>query len=245
MKAVVSIYIHEKESYSYSSKDFSGYRDFDSQIKALIFMRENKLPLKAEFIDKKIGLAIYHAYEFSHNENRTFAETIFNHGRSEYENLYWEKKREEENKARKKAGFIYHKKYEEMTPDDYKGKLSKSLTDEVMQYLSSGGCHGYLGHSWRKLSHDLIVEKIVKKVKFFVNDKEVDKWTILGTWLTSSDARHWMDSQEETSDKEFEVAFKSNLTSILKRGYVYSLPEHTGTLKSTNTLLNEFVFEVK
>ncbi len=245
MKTVVSIYIHEKESYSYSFKDFSGYKEFDSEKEALIFMKENKLPLRTEFKDKKLGLTIYHVIEFSHNQNRTFSESIFNHGRSGYENLYWEKKSEEENKARKKAGFVYHKKYDDMTPADYKGKLSKSLTDEVMEYLSSGGCHGYLGHSWRKLSHDLIIEKIVKKSKFFVDGVEVDKWSVLGTWLTSSDARHWMDSREDETNEEFESAFKSSLSYILGRGYIYSLPEHEGTMGSTNKLSNDFVFEVK
>ncbi len=245
MKTVVSIYIHEKESYSYSSKDFHGNLEFDTELEALNFIKDNNYSVKSEEKNKKLGVHILYIPDEKYNRGRNLAEKLFNVGSSPIETMYWEYKRTEENKARKKAGFVYHKKYEEMTPSDYKGKLSKSLTNEVMEYLSHGGCHGYLGHSWRKLSHDLIIEKIVKKSKFFVDGLEVDKWPVLGNWLTSSDARHWMDSREDETEKEFESAFKSSLSYILGRGYIYSLPEHEGTMNSTNKLSKDFVFEVK
>ena len=130
-----------------------------------------------------------------------------------------------------------------MTPSDYLGNLSKSLTEFVREYIGHGHPSGYLGHSCRKFSHDKIVEKIVSKISMSVNGTEANVWETLGTWLTSSDARHWMDSVEDKNLKEFKKAFGRYAETALKLGYVYMLPEHEGTMVSTHELMDNLNFE--
>jgi hypothetical protein len=59
-------------------------------------------------------------------------------------------------------------------------------------------------------------------------------------WLTSSDARHWMDSVEDESNSVFKSKFEANLSNIFNRGFIYSLDEHEGSLKSTQELLTKY-----
>lgn len=241
MKTSVIVNVHAEGSHTFSSKNFNGYKDFSTEKQALKFIKDNNLNdyLGEEFVNKKLGKIIY-LKTMEYNKNRSWFESVFDKGFSELANLYWEEERRKENEQRKKEGYIYCKKYEEMTPEDYKGSLNLSLTEEVLKYISSGGVFGYLGHSFRKHAHDKIIEKLFSHARFFLREKELNIWGILGTWLTSSDARHWMDSVEDLSNKEFSLKLAEKADDILTLGFLYNLDEHGGSYASTTKLRAEY-----
>jgi len=234
MKTSVIVNVHAEGSHTFSSKNFNGYKDFSTEKQALEFIKYNNLSkyLGEEFVNKKIGKIIY-LKTVEYNKNRSWFESIFDNGFSELANSYWEEERRKENEQRKKEGYIYCKKHEEMTPEDYKGSLNLALTEDVIKYISSGGVFGYLGHSFRKHSHDKMIEKFFSHARVFYESKELNVWGLLGVWLTSSSARHWMDWVEDSTDNEFLKSLSEKAEEILKLGFVYDHEDHKGTYSDT------------
>jgi hypothetical protein len=168
-------------------------------------------------------------------------ESIFKSGFSKNADLYWRNKEKKDNEKREKSGYVVFKDHKSMKSKDYKGNLEKSLTKYVRDYIGSSGVFGYLGHNARKFSHDTYIEKEFGKIEVYLDGEKLDKWEILGVWLTSSDARHWMDSREDETLAEFKKSFSGYVSTIAKLGYIYNLPDHEGSAASTHDLWAEYV----
>ena len=241
-KSVVIVAVHKESKNSYQSGNFYGYQEFDSEKDALLFILDNKIQkIETQYENEKLGIKLIYLKTFEYGQELSRMKNLFNAGHSTYADMYWEEDERVKNLKRKSLGFIRHKKYDDMKGSDFVGNLKYSLTEQVKQYINSSIVAGYLGHSWRKLAFDKIIEKVVKKVTMTVDGVEVDKWQFIGSWLTSSDARHWMDWKEEDENlKEFEQRFKESLRGILEKGFIYSLPEHKGTYHSTLELSDAY-----
>jgi len=245
MKTVVIISIHNSHKNCYSSKDFDGYKDFDAQKEAKEFIKLNNFEIKDVYIDSELDIRLIHLMSYEYNRNRTKAEQLFIKGYSEDSKKYWEKQEAIRNTYRKEEGFIYCKKIDEMTAEDYKGSLEKALTKTTINYISSGVVAGYLGHSARKHEYDKYIEEVINNVTISVDDLKVNKWDILSTWLTSTDARHWMDSVEDMDIEKFKIKFNNYIPELMTTGYIYSLKEHRGTYKSTMELEGIYANRIK
>jgi len=236
LKTVVIISVHAKSNNTYSSADFNGYKEFALMKEAEEFIKENGFIKNKTYIDSELDLNLIYLETYTFNRNRDKIEKLFTDGLSPDALVYCDKQEDIRNAQKKIDGFIYCKKYEEMTSEDYKGSLNKSLTQTTIDYISSGVVAGYLGHSARKHEHDKYIEEIIDKIIITVDCVEVDKLEIFSIWLTSSDARHWMDSVEELELDEFKVKLNDYIPELMSTGYIYSLKEHKGTYKSTMEL---------
>lgn len=246
-KVAIIVAVHKESKNSYQSGNFYGYQEFDSEKDALSFILDNKIQkIETQYENEKLGIKLIYLRTFEYGQELSRMKNLFNAGHSTYADMYWEEDERVKNLKRKSLGFIRHKKYDDVKDSDFVGGLKYSLTEQVKQYINSGIVSGYLGHSWRKLAFDKIIEKVVKKVTMTVDGVEVDKWQFIGSWLTSSDARHWMDYKEEDENlKEFEQRFTEELFGILKKGFIYSLPEHEGKYSSTVKLSNDYNLRIE
>lgn len=138
------------------------------------------------------------------------------------------------------------KEYDEMTMEDYKGSLNKSLTKDVLEYITPAkGIFGYLGSTARTHRHDETIEQIFENIIVTLDNKSLDKWKALGSWLTSTDARHFMDSIEDESIEVFKQKIKEYSFNIIIQGFIYDLPEHKGTWGSTIRLQKIYKDRIK
>lgn len=244
MKTALIANVHIGRESTFQTGDYHGYKNFSSEGKAEKFILDNDLDeywnTEETYIDNELGINLIYLKTQTYNHNRERFESLFDEGFSKLAQKYWDNQEKRENQKREKQGFVRHKKHDEMKTKDYIGNLDQALTSYVKQYISSSGVFGYLGHSWRKYAHDDIIEKVFRKVSVKLDGEELDKWDLLGIWLTSSDARHWMDSVEDTSLTNFKKNFVSYIPSIVKLGFVYGLDNHEGTFGSTRTLLTEY-----
>ena len=236
MKTVVIASVHNEEKNCYSSKDFNGYKDFDSMKDALEFMRENSFIKNRIYTDYELKLNLIYLETYTFNRNREKIEKLFTDGISPDALAYCDKQEDIRNAQKKIDGFVFCKRYDEMTSEDYKGSLEKALTKTTIDYISSGVVAGYFGHSVRKHEHDKYIEEIIDKIIITVDGVEVDKLKIFSIWLTSTDARHWMDSIEDLELEDVKVKLNNYIPELMTTGYIYGLKEHKGTLKSTMEL---------
>jgi hypothetical protein len=240
MKSIVIISVHQSSKNCFSSQDYNGYQVFESAKEARDFIKENRFTTNNMYSDKELGFNLFYLTDYEYNSRRKEIETLFIKGYPQETESYWNKQDDIRNEQRKIDGFVSHKKYGTMTADDYKGSLKNTLTEITLQYINSGLVCGYLGHSARKYEHDVIIEKLFENVAITVDGNEVNKWDVLSTWLTSTDARHFMDSMEDLNNEEFEAKFKEYIPELLEIAYIYSLPEHKGTLRSTIDLKQQY-----
>jgi len=238
MKTVVIVSVHNGNNNCYSSKDFNGYKDFNSMKDALKFMKENSFVKNRIYTDDELKLNLIYLETYTFNRNRDKIEKLFTDGLSPDALVYCDKQENIRNAQKKIDGFVFCKKYNEMTSEDYKGNLEKALTKTTIDYISSGVVAGYFGHSARKHEHDKYIEEIIDKIIITVDGVEVDKLEIFSIWLTSSDARHWMDSIEDLELEEFKLKLNNCIPELMTTGYIYSLKEHKGTYTSTMELNN-------
>lgn len=246
MKTIVVVSVHHQARYIYSSKDFNGYRMFNSLTEANEFIDKYELTPKSYYVDKDLGINIVYIKSFEYDNRRGEMEILFIEGLSEDVESYWNKQGDLKNEKKRKQGYVIHKDVRKLTLEDYKGSLSENLlTDITMNYISSSIVCGYLGHSARKHIYDKIINDIIKNVIVTIDGQEINKWNLISTWLTSTDARHYMDQMEGKTNEEFYNAFIKKLNDIMKLGYVYSLDEHEGTWGSTENLLNKYENRIK
>ena len=238
MKTVVIISVHAEKKNCFSSKDFNGYKDFENEVLAHAFIKSNSFSVNEVCIDYELDIRLIYLTSLQYNRNRELAEQLFTEGLSEDSLKYWDKQEEIRNVTRKEEGFVFCKRYDEMTSEDYKGSLEKALTKTTIDYISSGVVAGYFGHSARKHEHDQYIEEIIDKIIITVDGVKVDKLEIFSIWLTSSDARHWMDSIEDLELEEFKLKLNNCIPELMTTGYIYSLKEHKGTYTSTMELNN-------
>jgi hypothetical protein len=245
MKTVVIISVHNEEKNCFSSKDFNGYKDFENEDLAHAFIKSNKFDVNETCIDDELNIRLIYLSHFQYNKNRELAKQLFIEGSSEDAQKYWDKQEEIRNNHRKEEGFIYCKKYDEMAAEDYKGSLKKALTQDTIEYISHKGVFGYLGHSARKHEHDKYIEKVIENVIMTVDGVKVNKWEALSSWLSSKDARHWMDSIEDLHMVHFKEKFDNYVSELMTLGYIYNLKEHTGSYKSTMELEDKYAARTK
>ena len=245
MKTTVIISVHNTTRNCFSSSDFNGYREFNSEKDASNFIKENKFAVNKTYIDLELNFKLVYIMILEYNRERENVKQLFVKGFSEDARKYWDKQENIKNSQRKEEGFIYCKKFDDMITEDYKGALQNALTDITISYISSKIVAGYLGHSFRQLEHDKHIEEIINNVTVTVNNYEVNKWDILSTWLTSSDARHWMDSVEDTDIEQFKEKFNACIPELVLLGYIYSLDEHQGTYASTIKLKEKYKDKIK
>ena len=245
MKTVVIISVHTEEKNCYSSKDFNGYKDFENEELAHKFIKVNSFSINEACIDYELDIRLIYLAHLQYNRNRELVEQLFIKGSSEDALKYWDKQEEIRNATRKEEGFVYCKKYDQMTAEDYKGSLEKALTQDTIDYISYGVVAGYLGHSARKHEHDKYIEKIIENIIMTVDDIEVNKWDTLSSWLSSTDARHWMDSVEDLHMIQFKEKFNNYVSELMTLGFIYGLEEHKGTYTSTMELEEKYANRIK
>lgn len=122
---------------------------------------------------------------------------------------------------------------------DFNGGFSKDiLGNEILKkYIGIGkGVFGYIGHSIRTKNLDKYLEATFFK-KFFDIENCFD---VFCTWLTSTDGRDFGDSLENYSFNEQQIKIDKYINSIFEIGFIYSRPEHDGTLGSTNKLREKY-----
>lgn len=243
MKTIAIVRVHSQGQYTMTSKDFVGYKKFSSVESFNKFIKSaDNIDITARYVDKENGVKIIYLKPFTYGENMDWAKKNFKAGSCKEIEVYWNNVDKEYYEKRARGGYVSCKPSKDMKPEDYRGKLLLSLTPSVLEYLSEGLPFGYLGHSFRKLSHDKLLEKIVKNSDVYIDNAIISndlKWEIFGVWLTSSDARHWMDSREGQTLAEFEDCVREDIARIMKLGYIYGLEEHNGSLGSTMELSKE------
>jgi len=245
MKTTVIISVHATTRNSFTSSDFNGYRDFNTENDASKFIDGHKLAVKEVYFDPELNLKLIYLTTLEYNKDREKIKQLFVKGFSEDARKYWDKQEDIKNIQRKIEGFIYCKKFDDMTVEDYKGALKDALTDITIKYISNKGVFGYLGHGFRQLEHDKHIEKVFNNITVTLDDSEINKWDILSTWLTSSDARHWMDSVEDTDIEQFKEKFNAYISELVLLGYIYNLDEHQGTYASTMKLSEKYKNRIK
>ena len=240
MKTTVIISVHTTVRNSFTSSDFNGYRDFNTENDASKFISEHNFAVKEVYFDPELNSKLIYLTTLEYNKNREKIKQLFVKGFSEDARKYWDKQENINNTQRKMEGYIYCKKYEDMTIEDYKGALKDALTNTTLNYISNKGVFGYLGHSFRQLEHDKHIEKVFNNLTVTLDDSEINKWDILSSWLTSSDARHWMDSVEDKLMVQFREKFNDYIPELVLLGYIYNLDEHQGTYASTMKLSEKY-----
>jgi hypothetical protein len=234
MKTIIIANVHKGGQGTYTSRDYKGYKEFNESNEAFKFIQNNKLDIKNKYYDEKCGIVLIYITYF-YDKNLAKINKLFEEGESEYENIYWTKEDEIENLKRKEQGYVV---CGELT--DYKGNLQKTLTQNLLSKLNYGYLGGYLGHSFRQLEHDIIIEKIFNNVTVLIDNVEFNKWEILSYWVTSVDGRHWMDLVDGCNNDDFEQKFIEHISDLVKSAFICALPEHNGTYASTIELLKKY-----
>jgi hypothetical protein len=141
---------------------------------------------------------------------------------------------------RKRLGYLFwHDDYKRLKPDDYQGGFSDDLvaSRHLFDYIRSGGCFGYIGHSCRKVKIDAYIEKQFMALKPNFDISRDEMLRLLGGWLTSTDGRHFGDALDDQGAFNKQAALiRQNITRMFNLAFIYALPEHAGTWKSTEEL---------
>jgi hypothetical protein len=144
-------------------------------------------------------------------------------------------------KKRIEEGYVIPEWHKGLQAKDYQGGFSDAVFNQpyLQDYLKDG-CHGYIGHSVRKKNLDAYIEmKFIATARPICILEHLEPESLLAVWLTSSDGRHFGDSLEGFKFEEQKVKVNREVAAMYNRAYVYSLPEHEGTLRSTEELMEE------
>jgi len=165
----------------------------------------------------------------------------------EVEAYYSREEKKGYEKAKTEGFFLCSKSSDEYTTEDFRGGLSNTtLENEILKkYIGNGkeGVHGYIGNRARTVELDKCIE-ITYMMKFFDIENSFD---IFCTWLTSIDGRHFGDFLEGLDFEQQKQKINDYVKNIFKLGFLYSRPEHTGTLDSTDELqtkYNDYIVKV-
>jgi len=156
-------------------------------------------------------------------------------------NIY-EENLEEEKRKREKEGYVIPMWASNMEPGSYKGGFSEEVfrNSHLQDYLSKGGCFGWIGHLVRKPQLDAYLEN-----KFMRLESEEDKINLFSVWLTSTDGRHFADSLSDEDFKRQKEIIDKRINEIYNLAFIYSREEHEGTLKSTLQLKKRYEDKLK
>lgn len=97
---------------------------------------------------------------------------------------------------RRQAGFVIPTWSKDMPISEYQGALSLELfgDDGLQDYLSNGGCHGYIGASERTFEIDMELERACRDRKMSVRE--------IAWFLSHSAGRHFADQLRVPADVE-------------------------------------------
>ena len=70
MKTTVIISVHATTRNSFTSSDFNGYREFNSERDASNFINENKFAVNETYIDNELNLKLIYLTTLEFNRNR-------------------------------------------------------------------------------------------------------------------------------------------------------------------------------
>lgn len=218
------------------SEYFVGYKELDNEDELMNYLNSNKLDKfnKSIEIDEELKIKVVSLF---FNELKSIKHLVddFNKDAPSEIIAFWENQLKKESLKRKENGFVNWDIH--LTYDERVGNLKNLLTDYVKDYLKRKVVYGYLGHNLRKIYHDDVLENEISKInKIEFEGKEYDKYELLGVWLTSSDARHFMDEHGEKSYDVFSKIVEGSMKNILIVSLIYSNDNHKGTLKSTMNL---------
>lgn len=234
---VVSIYIHKEKYNCYSSKDFNGFTEFSSDEEVDLFISNNGFEIADIQKEDSLNLTYYILKGYSNNYRREECESLFKISRPSIINEFLDLKEKRKNLLREKVGYVYCKKNDDMTLEDYKGSLNLLLTDKLLSYIEYNPS-GYLGHPARKHNFDKIIEEELANccVECDVVD-DIDIYKCVAEWLCSSSSRHWLDNHEDDTDEEFRMAVIESIKDIVISGFSYHYDyEYSTAIKIVNVL---------
>jgi hypothetical protein len=118
---------------------------------------------------------------------------------------------------RKRQGYVIPAWSRDIPPKDYQGGFSDDVFfhSELFNYLESGGCHGFIGHSVRKRKLDAYLESQ------FLRCLDSDKG-LFAMWLTSTGGRHFGDSLEGRTFAEQKAYIRKNAASLVEQAKGYA-----------------------
>ena len=214
---VLEVYIHHGKKNCWSSKDYDGYKAFSTVKEFNDFCEKNRI--KDISIIKENELSFYYGRVcYEHNRNRFYLQSILSETKPSIITEYYKLIKNRDNEKRKKDGFALYKSYDDLTKKDYCGSFSdKILKQEVVDnYISGPIVYGYFGSYERKLSFDKILEEVIGsyRVFFIPTEKVMDNYLLIGHWLTSRGARHFMDQTNDMTDDEFKSYLEKRMEEL-------------------------------
>lgn len=118
-------------------------------------------------------------------------------------------------KRREKQGYVIPEWSREIPPAGYQGGFSGSVFRHpgLFDYVKSGGCHGFIGHSVRKAKLDAYFERVWLQSN--------DDKSLFAMWLTSTGGRHFGDSLECVSFREQKQIIRKELPRLIAEALRY------------------------
>ncbi len=157
---------------------------------------------------------------------------------------YWERYDAARAEKRKRLGYVlWQADFKTIKPHEYQGGFSEEVfnSPHLKRYVEGGGLFGYIGHSCRKPCLDAYIEKQFLALKLKIELTRAERVDLLGVWLTSTDGRHFGDSLDNAGNFVKQKQFiRERVQDMFNTAYIYSRPEHKGTLKSTNELSEKY-----
>lgn len=168
--------------------------------------------------------------------DKGFIESYFD-DKTKAEKDFKERCDKRDERRKKKKGLVLWMRYETYKNDTsmLKGGFSDDVfkSEGLQNYLKSGGCGGWIGHSGaRRPQHDKVIEAGLKKRGLHAS--------LMRNWITSSSGRHFGDSLEGCSLKEQKHKIKEELNSMYNSCLVYSDHTHRGTYTYTISLRKSY-----
>jgi hypothetical protein len=115
---------------------------------------------------------------------------------------------------------------------NYKGGLSDGVSNSYhfQKYTKSECVGGYYGSGDRTDKRDQIIEKYLREEQGLGDEG-------ISHWLSSGNSRHFMHNVDyKTTQKEFKELVKEYAGQAFLEVTLWSHPDHTGFLASTNRL---------
>lgn len=118
-------------------------------------------------------------------------------------------------KQREKQGYVIPEWSRDIPPEEYQGGFSDEVfrSPGLFDYVKSGGCHGFIGHSVRKPKLDAYFE-----AQFLKLEPDVP---LLAMWLTSTGGRHFCDSLEGVPFREQQQYIRKDLPRVIAEAKRY------------------------
>lgn len=118
---------------------------------------------------------------------KTYTDKGWSSEKPEILTILYQQERQIETMHRENHGFVIPEWSKDFTSEQYQGGLSKELVSVpvLKLYMSSGGCHGYIGHSQRTYEIDRFLESFLLRKGY--------KLEIIAEFLTWRQGRHFAD----------------------------------------------------